>query len=72
MGFLATAVCWFSWAYFQSAQGDHLLTDKLAQVFSPGLSALSLALIAGALGGLVNGLASSSGLALRQIFVKSE
>jgi hypothetical protein len=65
-GFAAIFVLWTALSYNQSAYGDHLLAERITDLFSVG-SRLVLLLITGILGGLVAGFGTLAGTSLRDV-----
>jgi len=68
-GFIALFVLWLSLSWSMSSYGDHLMTQRIASLFSFNDPYLLLILI-GFLGAILGGLSSLTGCYFRSIFVK--
>jgi hypothetical protein len=66
-GFLGIFIMWFIVAFMQDVKNDHILSQKIAQLFKLGSASLLLILITAIVGGLVAGFAAMSGSSLRPV-----
>ena len=65
-GFLGIFLFWCSLSLWIDVKNEHLLSQKIADLFHLAGSSLLLILITGLIGGLVGGLAAMSGSSLRR------
>lgn len=64
-GFLGVFLCWGLLAFWIDVKNNHVLSQKMAQVFSLGASSLAIIVVTALVGGLVGGFAAMSGSSLR-------
>lgn len=64
-GFLGIFLCWGLLAFWIDVKNNHILSQKMAQVFSLGASPVAIILVTALVGGLVGGFAAMSGSSLR-------
>lgn len=71
IGFVSVFVLWTAAAYSLDAQGGHVLSPKIASLFSvlTANSTIVLFVLVGLLGGLVSGFASLFGALLRSFVI---
>ncbi len=67
-GFLGIFLLWAILAFWIDVKNEHILSQKIAQLFSLGDSSFLLILITALIGALVGGFAAMSGSSLRRVF----
>lgn len=65
-GFLAIFILWTLLAWTKDLQNEHILSTKVAQIFSLGNAYWAILLITGIIGGLVGGFSALSASYLRK------
>lgn len=64
-GFLGIFLCWGILAFWIDLKNNHLLSQKIAQIFPMGGSSLLLILVTALVGAIAGGFAALSGSSLR-------
>ncbi|GAB4091768.1 hypothetical protein [Flaviaesturariibacter terrae] len=64
-GFLGIFLLWFILALWLDTRNEHLLSQRIAELFHLGQSSFLLVLVTALLGGIVGGFAALSGASLR-------
>ena len=65
-GFLGIFILWLVLAWWIDIKNQHVLSNKVAEIFPLGGSSFLLILVTALIGGLVGGLAAMSGSYLRR------
>ncbi len=70
-GFGAIFIGWITLALFKSVPNNHILADRVVQLFPLPHNWIYLLLLTGLIGGLVGGMAAMSGVLLKNALTKS-
>ena len=71
-GFLAMFILWGAWSFYIDLQNDSILSERVIRLFPLPSNAISLILLTGFLGGLINGFAMLTGDIFRRFFLPEE
>jgi len=69
-GFGAVFIAWIVLALLKSIPNDHILADRVVQLFPLPNNWIWLLLVTGFIGGLVGGMAALSGVLMKRVFGK--
>ncbi len=71
-GFLALFLLWAGWAFWIDLENNSILSERVIRLFPLPHNSLSLILLTGFLGGLINGMAMLTGDIFRRFFLPEE
>jgi hypothetical protein len=71
-GFLALFLLWAGWAFWIDLENNSILSERVIRLFPLPHNSLSLILLTGFFGGLINGMAMLTGDIFRRFFLPEE